>query len=279
MEKRTILAIVLSLAVLLGFQYFFPPAPQQEKVTQAPAASTEPAENSGINSPPSENRNYDSPNDSAQTIDSLQKGEIITIQNSLYRAEFETLGGQLKAFYLKVMAKKWYVVNTYSGHENRVKLLLEEKIKSQEKEEFFSEVLVPSEKVIEIGRGGGKKTTARRLFPSYILIKMDLNKETWHLVKNTPKVTGFLGETSKPTPLSDEKVQEIMDRISEGSLKPRPKVSFEKGDNVRIIDGAFSNFNGVVEEVKPDKGRVKVLVTIFGRSTPIELDFLQVKKN
>ena len=177
------------------------------------------------------------------------------------------------------MAKNWYVVNTYSGYENRVKQLLEEKVRSQKKEELFGEILVPSEKVIEIGSGGGKKTTDRRLFPSYILVNMELDEETWHLVKNVPKVTGFLGEAFKPTPLSEKEVQEIMDRVSAGALKPRPKISFEKGDTVSIVDGAFSNFNGIVEEVKPDKGRVKVLVTIFGRSTPIELGFLQIKKN
>ena len=176
------------------------------------------------------------------------------------------------------MAFKWYVVHTYSGYENRVKEMLQERIKGNNKTEFFGDVLVPSENVVELVKGE-KKTTSRKFFPGYILVNMDLNDETWHIVKNTPKVTGFVGEGNKPTPVSEEDVKEIINQINQGTLKPKPKTVFEKGDSVRIVDGPFTNFNGLVDEVKPDKGRLRVLVSIFGRSTPIELDFLQVKKN
>lgn len=176
------------------------------------------------------------------------------------------------------MTKQWYVVHTYSGYENRVKEMLQERIKGNNKTEFFGEVLVPSENVVELVKGE-KKTTSRKFFPGYILVNMDLNDETWHIVKNTPKVTGFVGEGNKPTPVSEKDVKEIVNQITQGTLKPKPKTVFEKGDSVRIVDGPFTNFNGLVDEVKPDKGRLRVLVSIFGRSTPIELDFLQVKKN
>ena len=176
------------------------------------------------------------------------------------------------------MTKQWYVVHTYSGYENRVKEMLQERIKVNNKTEFFGEVLVPSENVVELVKGE-KKTTSRKFFPGYILVNMYLNDETWHIVKNTPKVTGFVGEGNKPTPVSENDVKEIINQITQGTLKPKPKTVFEKGDNVRIVDGPFTNFNGLVDEVKPDKGRLRVLVSIFGRSTPIELDFLQVKKN
>jgi transcriptional antiterminator NusG len=176
------------------------------------------------------------------------------------------------------MIKEWYVIHTYSGYENKVKTVLEERIKSFGKEEFFGEILVPTENVVELVKGE-KKTSTRKFFPGYILVNMELNDETWHMVRNTPKVTGFIGGGSRPTPIPDEDVKEIMNQISEGTLRPKPKVTFDKGDSIRIIDGPFVNFNGIVEEVKPDKGRLKVLVSIFGRETPLELEFLQVKKN
>ncbi|MFH1625441.1 MAG: transcription termination/antitermination protein NusG [Pseudomonadota bacterium] len=175
------------------------------------------------------------------------------------------------------MAKKWYVVHTYSGYENQVKAALEERIRSHKKEEFFAEILVPSEKVVELVKGQ-KKTSDRKIFPGYILINMDLNSETWHIVRNTPKVTGFIGGKSNPMAVSDEEVEELLNQISEGTVKPKPKVLYEKGDTVRVIDGPFTNFNGVVAEVKPEKGKLKVLVSIFGRATPVELEFLQVQK-
>ena len=178
------------------------------------------------------------------------------------------------------MAKKWYVVHTYSGFENKVKKSLEERIRQQALEERFGEVLIPMEVVQEMVKGE-KRTSKRKFFPGYILVNMDMNLETWHLVKGTPKVTGFVGNAKTPneTPaVTDAEVQRLTTQISEGSLKPKPKVQFEDGDQVRVIDGPFSNFNGTVEEVKPDKGKVRVLVSIFGRATPVELDFMQVEK-
>jgi transcriptional antiterminator NusG len=171
----------------------------------------------------------------------------------------------------------WYVVHTYSGFENKAKLALEERIKSGKKEAFFGEVIVPEENVVELVKGQ-KKTTKRRFFPGYILVKMILNEETWHIVKNTPKITGFVGDRLKPVPVPESEVQKMTNRIAEGQVKPRPRISFAEGENVRVIDGPFSNFNGIVEDVNPDKGKVKVLVSIFGRSTPVELDFIQVEK-
>jgi len=176
------------------------------------------------------------------------------------------------------MEKNWYVIHTYSGYENKVKTALEERIRQYAKEEFFSEIVIPTENVVEMIRGE-RKTTSRKFFPGYVLINMSMNNETWHIVKNTPKVTGFIGGGKQPIPIPDGQAKEILSQIKEGKLRPKPKVSFEKGDSVSIIDGPFNNFNGLVEEVKPEKGRLKVLVSIFGRSTPIELEFLQVKKN
>ncbi|MBI4619069.1 MAG: transcription termination/antitermination protein NusG [Desulfobacterales bacterium] len=175
------------------------------------------------------------------------------------------------------MTKKWYVVHTYSGCENQVKAAIEERIKSHKKEDLFSEILVPSEKVVELVKGE-KKTSDRKIFPGYILINMELNNETWHIVRNTPKVTGFIGGRTDPVAIPDEEIKEILNQMNEGTLKPKPKVLYEEGDTVRVIDGPFTNFNGVVAEVKPEKGKLKVFVSIFGRSTPVELEFLQVQK-
>jgi transcriptional antiterminator NusG len=171
----------------------------------------------------------------------------------------------------------WYVVHTYSGFEHKAKLALEERVKAAKKDGLFGEVIVPEENVVELVKGQ-KKTTKRRFFPGYILVKMVLTDETWHIVKNTPKITGFVGDKVKPVPVPESDVQKMTNRIAEGQLKPRPRISFAEGENVRVIDGPFSNFNGVVEDVNPDKGKVKVLVSIFGRSTPVELDFIQVEK-
>jgi transcriptional antiterminator NusG len=176
------------------------------------------------------------------------------------------------------MAHQWYVVHTYSGYENKVKTALMERIKSFGKEDSFSEILIPSENVVELVKGE-KRTSARKFFPGYIFVKMEMDEDTWHIVKNTPKVTGFIGSRTEPTPISDDEVQEIIQQVNEGVLKPKPKFVFNKGDSVRVIDGPFTNFNGVVDEVKPEKGKVRVLVSIFGRATPVELDFVQVVKN
>jgi len=173
---------------------------------------------------------------------------------------------------------QWYVVHTYSGFEHKAKLALQERIRQHKMEDSFSDILIPSENVIELVRGE-KKTTSRKFFPGYMLVKMKLNDNTWHLVKNTSKITGFVGNATKPPAVPEEEVLRITNQMEQGTLKPRPKVEFEEGESVRVIDGPFVNFNGVVEEVKPDKGKLRVLVSIFGRSTPVELDFVQVEKN
>jgi transcriptional antiterminator NusG len=175
------------------------------------------------------------------------------------------------------MAKKWYVIHTYSGYENKAKTSLEERIRNSGKTEFFDEILVPTETVVELVKGK-RKTSQRKIFPGYILVKMDLNDETWHVVKGTPKITGFAGHSAHPTPISDEEVEGVIAQIKEGVSKPKPKVSFSSGDTVRVIDGPFVNFVGTVEEVRPEKRKVKVLVSIFGRATPVELDFVQIEK-
>jgi transcriptional antiterminator NusG len=173
---------------------------------------------------------------------------------------------------------QWYVVHTYSGLEQKAKLALEERIRALGKKEQFSEILVPSESVVEMKKGV-KRTTSRKFFPGYIMVKMELNEETWHLIKNTPKITGFVGNTVNPPSVPEEEVRRITKQIDEGTLRPKPKVQFEKGEQVRVVDGPFATFNGMVEEVNPEKGKLKVLVSIFGRSTPIELDFMQVEKS
>ncbi len=176
--------------------------------------------------------------------------------------------------------KRWYVVHTYSGFENKVKKSLEERIRQHDLQERFGEILIPMEVVQEMVKGE-KKTSKRKFFPGYILVNMEMNLATWHLVKGTPKVTGFVGNARTPDQVpavSEIEVQRLTTQISEGSLKPKPKVQFEEGDQVRVIDGPFSNFNGTVEEVKPEKGKLRVLVSIFGRATPVELDFMQVEK-
>jgi transcriptional antiterminator NusG len=176
------------------------------------------------------------------------------------------------------MAFHWYVVHTYSSFENRVKLSLEERIATTGMEDYFEDILIPEEDVVELKKGE-KKTTKRKFFPGYILVKMELNDDTWHLVKNTPKVTGFIGANERPTPIPDADVEVLKTRIDEGTLKPKPKFQFEVGDHIRVIDGPFTNFDGVVDEVKPEKGKLRVIVSIFGRSTPVELDFIQVVQN
>lgn len=175
------------------------------------------------------------------------------------------------------MAKKWYIVHTYSGFEHKVKSSLEERIKAENKEAYFGQVLVPTEKVIELVKGQ-RKASSRKFYPGYILVQMELNDETWHLVRHTPKVTGFIGSQDRPIPLSDEEAEAIIAQMEQGIQKPRPKYRFEKGDEVRVVDGPFANFNGILDEVMPDKGKVRVLVSIFGRSTPVELDFVQVQR-
>jgi transcriptional antiterminator NusG len=172
---------------------------------------------------------------------------------------------------------KWYIVHTYSGFENKVKKTLEERIKNLGQEERFGKVLVPTEQVVEL-RQGQKKTSSRKFYPGYILVQMHLDDDTWHTVRNTAKVTGFVGGEVKPTPIPDEEAERIIQQMQEGVSKPKPRYQFEEGDEVRVVDGPFSNFNGIVEEVKPDKEKLRVLITIFGRATPVELEFIQVNK-
>jgi len=175
------------------------------------------------------------------------------------------------------MAQKWYIVHVYSGFENKVKMALEERIVSFSQADKFGEILVPTEEIVELVKGK-RKTSSRKFYPGYILVQMELNNETWHVVNNTDKVSGFLGGREKPTPISDEEAAQILNRMEAGKLAPKPKYLFEAGDDVRVIDGPFTNFNGTVEDVNPDKGKIKVLVSIFGRSTPVELEFVQVAK-
>ena len=171
----------------------------------------------------------------------------------------------------------WYVVHTYSGFENQVKASLEERIKLNDLTHRFGNVLVPQETVVELVRGQ-KKTSTRKFLPGYIVVQMDLDEETWHLVRETPKVTGFVGDSTDPAPLSPPEVQNLVAQMEGGAERPRPKVQFEEGDAIKVVDGPFADFNGTVEEVKPDKGKLRVLISIFGRNTPVELDFVQVEK-
>lgn len=177
----------------------------------------------------------------------------------------------------KKVGLKWYIVHTYSGFENKVKLNLEERVKTLKQDDYFGQVLVPTEQVVELKKGQ-KKTSTRKFYPGYIMVQMALNKETWHTVRNTAKVTGFLGGGSEPYPVPDEEAERIIRQMEEGIEKPKPRYSFEEGDEVRVVDGPFNNFQGTVEEVKPDKEKLRVLITIFGRATPVELDFIQVNK-
>jgi len=205
--------------------------------------------------------------------------------------------------------RQWYVVHTYSGFEHKVKAVLEERVRSglarlageiasleskankTDKDlarlreahreykaiECIGEVLVPAEKVVELVKGQ-KRTSSRKFFPGYILVNMELSDDTWHVIKSTPKVTGFVGGATNPPPVSEEEVREITQQMQEGAVKPKPKILFETGESVKVIDGPFQDFSGVVEDVKPEKGKLRVLISIFGRATPVELDFVQVER-
>jgi transcriptional antiterminator NusG len=176
------------------------------------------------------------------------------------------------------MSKKWYVVHAYSGFEKTVQRTLTERVTRSGLQEQFGRILVPVEEVVEM-KSGQKNISERKFFPGYVLVEMDMTDESWHLVKSTPKVTGFIGGTStRPTPISEKEVQNILHQIQEGVEKPRPKVLFENGEMVRVKEGPFTDFNGTVEDVNYDKSKIRVAVTIFGRSTPVELDFGQVEK-
>jgi len=184
------------------------------------------------------------------------------------------------------MADRWYVVHTNTGFEDRVKSYIEDRVAPEGFDDQVLEVLVPTETIVEPIKGGKKKTSFRKFFPGYILVKMDLNDRSWHFIRNIPKVIGFVGgkvrdgkiDPDSVPDIQEQEVQKIKQQIEEGTLKPKPKITFEKGETVKVIEGPFANFSGVIEEVKPDKAKVQVLVTIFGRTTPIELDFNQVEK-
>jgi transcriptional antiterminator NusG len=179
---------------------------------------------------------------------------------------------------LTAMALRWYIVHAYSNFEKKVAESIRDQAKQQGLEDNFSEILVPTEDVVEIRRGR-KVNSERKFFPGYVLVEMDMNDDTWHLVKSTPKVTGFVGGTAtKPTPISQKEVDKIMQQMQEGVEKPRPKILFEVGEMVRVKEGPFTDFNGNVEDVNYDKSKLRVTVTIFGRATPVELDFGQVEK-
>jgi len=176
------------------------------------------------------------------------------------------------------MAFRWYVIHAYSGYEQYVMRTLKDRIKLHGMENQFGEILVPTEEVVEM-RDGKKRKSDRKFFPGYVLVQMEMNDDTWHLVKESPKVLGFIGGTSdKPAPISDSEANSILQRVEEGVDKPRPKIVFEPGEVVRVTDGPFTDFNGVVEEVNYEKSRLRVSVLIFGRSTPVELEFGQVEK-
>ena len=176
------------------------------------------------------------------------------------------------------MSRRWYVVHAYSGFEQQVKRLLQERIRRSGLEESFGDVLAPTEEVVEM-RAGQRRRSDRKFFPGYVLVNMRMDDDTWHLVKSVPKVMGFIGGSSdRPAPISDREANEILQRVREGVEKPRPKVLFEPGEVIRVVDGPFKDFSGTVEEVNYEKSRLRLEVSIFGRSTPVELEFSQVEK-
>ncbi len=176
------------------------------------------------------------------------------------------------------MAKRWYVVHAYSGYEKKVASALKERIERFEMQDVFGEVLVPTEEVVEM-RAGQKRKSERKFFPGYVLVQMELNDDSWHLVKDTPRVMGFIGgKADKPAPITEKEADAILQRVDDSTEKPKPKTIFEPGEMVRVVDGPFNDFNGVVEGVDYDKNRLQVAVLIFGRSTPVELEFTQVEK-
>ena len=175
------------------------------------------------------------------------------------------------------MTKKWYILHVYSGYEQKVKTALLEQIETSPNPDKFGKIVIPTEQVIEVVRGK-KKTSDKKFYPGYILINMELDHETWYIVNSIPKITGFLGNRTKPSPISDKEASQILERIEAGKVKPKHRFLFNEGDDVRVIDGPFTNFNGTIEEINIEKGTIKVSVSIFGRPTPLELDFAQATK-
>lgn len=173
---------------------------------------------------------------------------------------------------------RWYIVHTYSGFEQRVQKTINEMRRNGQDEGTIEEVVVPTEKVIELAKGGEKRTSTRKSYPGYVLVRMIMTDLSWHLIQNIPKVTGFIGGKNRPTPMRDSEAEHIISQMNASQETPRPKFNFDRGEEVRVIDGPFGGFNGVVEDVNYDKGKLKVTVSIFGRQTPVELDFVQVSK-
>lgn len=172
---------------------------------------------------------------------------------------------------------RWYVIHTYSGFENKVKQSIEQRVAALGMGEAVSQVMIPTETVVELKKGK-RREASRKFFPGYVLVRMDMTDDLWYLIKNTPKVTGFVGPGVRPTPIPEDQVKAIIQQVVSGAERPKHKVLFSRGESVRVVDGPFSNFTGVVDEVKPDKGRLKVMVSIFGRPTPVDLEFLQVER-
>ena len=175
------------------------------------------------------------------------------------------------------MSKHWYIIHTYSGHEEKAMRALLDRAKAAGKEDMFDEVLIPKETVVELVKGQ-RKTSQRKCFPGYILVRMDLDDETWHIVRGTPKITGFVGGDKKPPAISEEEVARMTQQIQEGAAKPKPKIAFEEGENVRVTSGPFANFSGFIDEAMEDKEKLRVMVHVFGRATPVVLDYTNVEK-
>ncbi|MBI5184297.1 MAG: transcription termination/antitermination protein NusG [Nitrospinae bacterium] len=174
--------------------------------------------------------------------------------------------------------KTWYVIHTYSGYESKVKANIEERVKEKGMENKISQVIIPTEDVVEVS-GGKKRISERKFYPGYVFVEMEMDEETWYFIKNIPKVTGFLGGHNEPTPVTEAEIKDLMEQMKGGDTsKPRPKYSFLQGENVRVVEGPFNNFVGVVEEVNSERGKVKIMVNIFGRATPLELEFSQIEK-
>jgi transcriptional antiterminator NusG len=204
--------------------------------------------------------------------------EVASGQEEVYEsAEAESIEEPLEEAAVEVSPKNWYIIHTYSGFENKVQESLRTRADAFGFADKIGQILIPTEEVVEL-RNGKKVTSKRLVYPGYVLVEMEMNDALWHEVKNTPRVTGFVGGGNSPVPLSPEEVNSILNRQTSSAERPRPKMTFEKNDPVRIVDGPFANFSGKVDEVNPERGTLRVMVTIFGRATPVELEFLQVEK-
>jgi transcriptional antiterminator NusG len=208
------------------------------------------------------------------TADEISSSDVPEDASSLEAEEQESAEPEIDTSRMD-----WYVVHVYSGYENKAKFALEERIKSLGKQEFFGEILVPEEEVQQRTSAGQIRQVKKRFYPGYMLCQMELDNETWHVVKDTPKVMGFVGgDSQKPPKVPPHEVEKVKGQLSSGQATPKPKMEFIKGEAIRVVEGPFANFNGTVDEVRPEKGKLRVMVSIFGRATPVELDFIQVQK-